>query len=97
MKHDLGFDLMPRLRLVFGQIAAACSHLAIAIRDGKDPSDVSPRLPLHSMRKLTLHIVVRVPTSIGLEGMAASSVSYRIKTRKPRFRARAGQQGSIWR
>ena len=40
VKHDLGFDLMPRLRLVFGQIAAACSNLAIALRDGKDPSDV---------------------------------------------------------
>ena len=40
LKHDLGFDLMPRLRLVFGQLAAACSNLAIALRDGKDPSDV---------------------------------------------------------
>ena len=45
VKHDLGFDLMPRLRLVFGQIAAACSNLAIALRDGKDPSDVRTQLP----------------------------------------------------
>jgi hypothetical protein len=51
LKHDLGFDLMPRLRVVFGQLAAACSNLAIALRDGKDPSDV--RAPLSKRTALT--------------------------------------------
>ena len=51
LKHDLGFDAMPSLRLVYAQLAATCSHLAIAVREIKDPSEV--RSPSYTLANST--------------------------------------------
>ena len=75
MKHDLGFDLMPRLRYVFGQIAAACSNLAVALRDGKDPSDV--RISLRPPSVQQSHISCRNSARIAMSGCVAWPVSMR--------------------